>query len=883
MPPVPHFVGRERELALVHDRLHDAALGEGSAILFTGSAGLGKTRLLQECIALKSPAFCVGLRCGTGIPAGDAVAQLGRALQVSSRRGEAVPARGAVLATVAARTSRKPLAVFADDVHLATISEARMLATLIDMAASERRRLTVVACSGERTRFSGADVRPLQPLDETAMQLLVRGLVHPGTRTVSEREITAIVRVAQGNPRYGVELADASERALFVAGEPVVPPSAAAAADALRLLLSKAEFDVLCACSVVGERFDPDWIVDVSGRPRGVVADALQAAGDAGVLADVAGMPGWLEFRQAAIRAAMYATLVGFKRRILHERAARRLTSDREIGESGVRLARQTLLAEHFEILKDTAAAAHAFRAAGNAFFEAGDFRTAGECYARAIAQCAADAASRLELQRLALRCYVKTSDWKALIPAATQALASVDRLSDAETADALLMDLFYAYLNDGNDREAHRIALELRSLDLPQTAARAQIAACILAYTYCYNGRAADAAGLLATIEPNDVVDWEARLRYAIARAEAGALHEPLERTYALVDEAAALAEPRAVRGTALCYSSGNEIALRCGDLVSARAYLARTAAVAERSEGARNDVKLSVIRDRIRTHAVAGELTAARELLRENLEWHASGRHNEAWDAGLAVMVGMHTGDLALVDAFFNPELLYASAAAHDVESCGHLMTGFAEAMAVRGLSKELQRVLEQCIGYGLPDPYGTIQLAALRYAGDADALRALEQVERYFGTAAAPAAAANLALARAMLRRRSGPAVDPAREAARRFRRIGWQLHEAFALELAGDVAAATRAYERCGASADVARLRSVQTRKHRRAPFGARLTPREMQVARLVARKRSNGEVARALGVSVRTVAHHVEAVFSKLGIRARWQLTTELLP
>jgi DNA-binding NarL/FixJ family response regulator len=76
--------------------------------------------------------------------------------------------------------------------------------------------------------------------------------------------------------------------------------------------------------------------------------------------------------------------------------------------------------------------------------------------------------------------------------------------------------------------------------------------------------------------------------------------------------------------------------------------------------------------------------------------------------------------------------------------------------------------------------------------------------------------------------------------------------------------------------------VTRLAAGQSRKARRAPFGARLTSRELEVARLVARKRSSHEIARALEVSVRTVRHHVEATFSKLGIHSRRELTEDLL-
>ena len=49
---------------------------------------------------------------------------------------------------------------------------------------------------------------------------------------------------------------------------------------------------------------------------------------------------------------------------------------------------------------------------------------------------------------------------------------------------------------------------------------------------------------------------------------------------------------------------------------------------------------------------------------------------------------------------------------------------------------------------------------------------------------------------------------------------------------------------------------------------------RLTKREAQIARLLARRASNREIAEQLDVSPHTVRHHVENIFAKLGIHSR---------
>ena len=56
-----------------------------------------------------------------------------------------------------------------------------------------------------------------------------------------------------------------------------------------------------------------------------------------------------------------------------------------------------------------------------------------------------------------------------------------------------------------------------------------------------------------------------------------------------------------------------------------------------------------------------------------------------------------------------------------------------------------------------------------------------------------------------------------------------------------------------------------------------PDGAPLTPRELQVARLIARGRSNKEIAAQLVISQRTAEGHVEHILTKLGFTSRAQV------
>lgn len=82
-------------------------------------------------------------------------------------------------------------------------------------------------------------------------------------------------------------------------------------------------------------------------------------------------------------------------------------------------------------------------------------------------------------------------------------------------------------------------------------------------------------------------------------------------------------------------------------------------------------------------------------------------------------------------------------------------------------------------------------------------------------------------------------------------------------------AGDLErdAARQTYQRLGARADLARLGIA-------APGRGPLTPREVDVVRLVATGSTNRQIAHALVLSEKTVARHLSNVYAKLGISSR---------
>ncbi len=83
---------------------------------------------------------------------------------------------------------------------------------------------------------------------------------------------------------------------------------------------------------------------------------------------------------------------------------------------------------------------------------------------------------------------------------------------------------------------------------------------------------------------------------------------------------------------------------------------------------------------------------------------------------------------------------------------------------------------------------------------------------------------------------------------------------------------ELEAARAAYESLGAGPDVARVDALLAHRSGAGPHG--LTPREVQVLRLVGAGKSNKDVGHALSLSVKTVERHVGNILTKLDVPSR---------
>jgi class 3 adenylate cyclase/tetratricopeptide (TPR) repeat protein len=364
------LVGRDRELSRLREKWREARAGAGQAVILSGEAGIGKSRLawaLRGAIAREESRY-FSFQCSPyhiGSPLYPVIVSIertagfthmlgpeGKRARLSAWMEEAQPSReekerwGPVLAELvslpAAGTSGMsaeqrrrrtietllelfgriaqlaPLIVLVEDIHWADATTLDLLRQLVGGVAEKRAMLLLTHRSDWRAPFPAAGHVTgvvLDRLDDEAARAMVEEL--SGGR-VSAEACAKIAARADGIPLFLEELT----RAAVEGGGNHVPESLEGLLLARLDRLGRAKVTAQ-AGAVIGREFEPELLAGVLETTVEDLAGDFSALQRAHILRSSQTAAGKLYvFRHALIQDAAYQSLLRAKRRALHGRAA---------------------------------------------------------------------------------------------------------------------------------------------------------------------------------------------------------------------------------------------------------------------------------------------------------------------------------------------------------------------------------------------------------------------------------------------------------------------------------------------------------------------------------------------------------------------------------
>lgn len=399
------LVGRDWEIGALNGMLHKAVGGHGSLIALVGPAGIGKSRLVAETVALADTlglnvfsAFCEShaaevpfrviaalLRTAFGIDNLDDESARDRIrdgipgvdpedlLLLEDLLGVRDPDRSVPEIAADARRRRITTLVNAmhqesaipamyviEDVHWIDVTSESMLSEFLSVVTRTHSLVLVTyrpEYRGTLSNLPGAQTISLSPLDDSQTGSLVNELL--GTDASVAGLVSQIVDRAAGNPFFAESIVrDLADRNVLEGtrgdylcahdhAEVAVPATLQAAIAARIDRLDAAAKRTLNAAAVIGVRFDEDLLSELCDTP------ALSTLLEADLIEQVAFAPrAEFGFRHPLIRRVAYESQLMADRAVLHRRLADAIAVNASVGDENA-----ALIAEHLQAAGDLRAA----------------------------------------------------------------------------------------------------------------------------------------------------------------------------------------------------------------------------------------------------------------------------------------------------------------------------------------------------------------------------------------------------------------------------------------------------------------------------------------------------------------------------------------------
>ncbi len=863
-----------------------------------GDAGIGKSRLLREFLDQtgKSRGRVAVGRCRSFAkapyePLAELLATLapGAALLVPART---LDAQLKSLADAFLDLAQKhAIVAIIEDLHWSDSATLAVLGLLAERLATSRMLLVATYRSNElspehpnfvdfgalqRSRSVASVV--LGPLNAQETRDLIDATLSNAPGNVGTDVRGQVAHITEGNPFFTEELLKSVvDRQQSQQSDRSLPTTVHAAILEHMRPLTPSDQAVLTQAAVIGRQFDANLLAHTLETDMDGVLPVLQRARALQIVEETP-EPTAFRFRHALTREAIYDRLLTAQRRPLHRRIALTLEAQAAWG------AAPDALAYHWWAAGDRAKALEYGERGGDAAQALHGYADSIACYERVLTLLDPNDRDAARVRAKMGTSYFRAGSMDRAIEHFRAAWTFFRTTTDdANFVLRLARFLAAALYNDGHTRESTVFFRQAVETVVRCGDRRASERARLTFATYLIDsGEIEETREVLAAIDAELLDDdigltiayWQTSCRVSALQGDAGGVRRAAERLCAIGGDPA---DPPA---SIEAYAESGISALMVGEMATARTCLhqAVDTCVALGLTASRGDLLVECALERV----LSGALEEARALVVTALPLIGEGKlgRHRAILAALAAGTALedrsllaHEPDAGQLERVFETDLplVYGPLAA----LCAQLQAARGEHAVARRLLRRAMRAAR-----GSSTAFGTFPLAIVAAqhveAADAAGVRAL--CARAPGGGPVSDAAANLA--EAVLQRRFGEpeaARRSAERAAEGFAAIGWPVYEALARETAGDAAGAQRIREGIGYRGIAGgRLGPGQGAGQ------TELTPRELEIARLVAAGGSNRAIAAELNVSVKLIEKHLSSIYAKLALTSRSQLTARII-